>query len=241
MKNLMIILLAISTLTLSSCGSLKNLDLDQIAGALEGSGLSNEKIIAGLREALNVGTRNSVSVLEKKDGFLKNSLVKIALPPEAQKIATKLSNNPIGKQLVDDFIVKMNRAAEGAAADAKPIFISAIKGITISDGLSILKGADNEATMYLKNKTYSKLVSSYKPKIKTSLDKIKLDEAWKKVTTVYNALPGTSPVNVDLSQYVTEKATDGVFKLVAKEEKKIREDPVARVTDLLKDVFGTLD
>jgi len=247
MNYIKILFLGLIIVAISGCSALKKLDVDKVVGGVDKvlgeGGLSNTDIIAGLKEALTVGTTNSVKKVNLKDGFLKNELIKIALPKEAQKVADVLTKTlgPIGEKAVNDFVVKLNRTAEDASAKAKPIFINAVKDITIQDGLAILKGADNEATQYLKGKTYNKLVTAFKPDIKQSLNKVKLNDAWSKVTNLYNKIPGAKPVEVDLAQYTTTQATDGLFKLIAVEEKKIRKDPVARVSDILKKVFSTLD
>lgn len=247
MNNIKIILFGLLLVVFTGCSALKELDVDKVIGGVdkvlgEGS-LSNADVIAGLKEALTIGATNSVKNVNVTDGFLKNELIKIALPKEAQKVADVLTNTlgPIGEKAVNDFVVKLNRTAEDASAKAKPIFVDVVKDITIQDGFSILKGADNEATQYLKGKTYNKLVTAFKPDIETSLNKVKLNDAWRKVTKLYNNIPGTKPVEVDLAQYTTNQATDGLFKLIEVEEKKIRKDPVARVSDVLKKVFSTLD
>ncbi len=232
---------------LFGCSALKELQLDDVVGAIDNvvgeNGLSNADVISGLREALKVGTNQSVSKVNIADGFLKNNLIKIPLPKEAEKVAEVLKNTlgPIGEKAVNDFVVKLNRAAEDASAKAKPIFLNAITDISIQDGFNILKGNDNAATQYLKGKTYKNLVTAFKPNIETSLNKVKLNDAWKRVSTLYNRIPGSKPVEVDLAQYTTTRATDGLFKLIEVEEKKIRKDPKARVSDILKKVFSTLD
>jgi len=244
MKNIKIILFTLTVIAFTGCSALKELGVDKVLpGVLSEDGLSNADVISGLKEALTVGATNSVKNVNVTDGFLKNELIKIALPKEAEKVADVVTKTlgPIGKKAVNDFVVKLNRTAEDASAKAKPIFVNAVKDITIQDGFTILKGADNEATQYLKGKTYNKLISAFKPDIETSLNKVKLNNAWFKVTNLYNKIPGTKPVEVDLAQYTTTQATNGLFKLIEVEEKKIRKDPGARVTDLLKKVFSTLD
>jgi len=247
MNNIKILFLGVTIIAFAGCSALQKIDVDKVIGGVEQvlgeDGLSNTDVIAGLKEALSLGATNAVKKVNVADGFLKNELIKIALPKEAQKVADVLTKNlgPIGEKVVNDFVVKLNRTAEDASAKAKPIFISAVKNITIQDGFSILKGADNEATQYLKGKTYNKLVTAFKPDIETSLNKVKLNDAWRKVTNLYNKIPGAKPVEVDLAQYTTDQATAGLFKLIEVEEKKIRKDPAARVSDILKKVFSTLD
>lgn len=207
-----------------------------ITDDLEG-GLTNDEIIAGLKEALRVGSDNSVTTLNKENGYFADLALKILLPPEAANVESKLRDFGFG-YMVDDVILKMNRAAEAAAVKAKPIFINAITNITINDGLNILNGSDNAATIYLQNNTQTQLVAAYKPDIQAAMEEAGAQQAWASVTSKYNSLPLVTPVNTDLSQHVTQKAMDGLFLTIAKEEKKIRQDPVARVTDILKKVFG---
>ena len=178
-------------------------------------------------------------------------MIKILLPPEARVITENLSRIPGGERLVEDVVMRINRAAEDAAKEALPIFVSAVTSMTINDGLAILKGHETAATDYLRTNTYNQLFALYQPKIKTSTDKklignISTTESWNKLTTEWNKiansmagrLAGFKPVNVQLDQYLTGKALDGLFLKVGQEEKKIRTDPVARVTELLKRVFG---
>jgi len=247
MKVVKICCFAWLIVSLSGCDALKNIQVDEmvktIENAVDGKGLSNTDVIAGLREALKVGTNNSVSKVNVADGFLNNNLIKIPLPKEAEKVAEVVQNTlgPIGEKAINEFVTKLNRAAEDASAKAKPIFLNAITDITIQDGFEILKGKNNAATQYLKGKTYDNLVTAFKPDIETSLNKVKLTEAWRKVTSLYNKIPGSKAVEVDLAKYTTTRATDGLFKLIEVEEKKIRKDPKARVNDILKKVFSTLD
>jgi len=247
MNNIKILLFATTLFIFAGCSALKEIDMNKVMGGVDKvlgeDGLTNTDVISALKEALTLGATNSVKKVNVADGFLKNELIKIALPKEAQKVADVLTNTlgPIGEKAVNDFVVKLNRTAEDASAKAKPIFINAIKGITIQDGFSILKGANNEATQYLKGKTYNQLVTAFKPDIETSLNKVKLNDAWFKITNLYNKIPGAKPVEVDLAQYTTNQATDGLFKLIEVEEQKIRKDPMARASDLLKKVFSTLD
>jgi hypothetical protein len=199
------------------------------------NGLSNDEIISGLKEALRIGTGNGTQKLAAVDGFFKDAAIKILLPAEAKKVEQKLRSIGMGKQ-VDEAILSMNRAAEDAAQSAAPIFINAIKGITIQDGLGILKGGDFAATDYLKAKTVSQLTEAFRPVIEQSLQKVGATKHWKKAFTTYNTF-STEKVNPDLSAYVTEKALAGIFYQVAQEEQKIRKDPAARTTALLKKVF----
>lgn len=213
--------------------------------------LTTAEIVAGLRQALNIGADSSLARISKTDGYYRDEMIKILLPPEARVITENLSRIPGGERLVEDVVMRINRAAEDAAKEALPIFVSAVTSMTINDGLAILKGHETAATDYLRTNTYDQLFALYQPKIKTSTDKklignISTTESWNKLTTEWNKiansmagrLAGFTPVNVQLDQYLTGKALDGLFMKVGQEEKKIRTDPVARVTELLKRVFG---
>lgn len=199
--------------------------------------LTNDEVIRGLKEALNVGTNNSTKSASKADGFYKNPLVFIPFPPEAEKIRNTVVNLGMQKQ-VDDFVRTLNRAAEEASKEAAPVFLEAIKGMSISDGFGILKGADNAATKYLQDKTSGQLTQKFTPIIKRAIEKVEVTRYWNPIITTYNKVPGVQKQNPNLEQYITIKALDGLFKLVAAEEKKIRTDPLAQVTALLKRVFG---
>ncbi|MFI5164030.1 MAG: DUF4197 domain-containing protein [Bacteroidia bacterium] len=199
--------------------------------------LSNDEVVQGLREALNVGTNNSTSSASKADGFYKNPMIFIPFPPEADKIKSTVIDLGMQKQ-VNDFEMSMNRAAEEAAKTAAPIFLDAIKGMSIQDGFSILKGADNAATDYLKNKTSSDLTAKFTPIIRNAIAKVEVTKYWNPVITAYNKVPFVEKQNPNIEQYVTAKALEGLFKLIAEEEKKIRTNPAAQVSDILKRVFG---
>ncbi len=199
--------------------------------------LSEAEVTQGLKEALTVGTSNSTANANKTDGYYLNPRIKIPFPSEAVTVENTLRN--LGQdKLVDDFIQKLNRAAEDAAIKAKPIFINAITSITIQDGFSILKGSDDAATVYLKSKTYNELNLAFKPGIQKSLDDVGASKAWSAVTSFYNQIPFVTTVNTDLADYTTKKGLDGLFVLVSDEEGKIRKDPAARVNDILKKVFS---
>jgi len=198
--------------------------------------LSNDEIISGLREALQVGTEKGANKLSAVDGFFKDAAIKILMPTEAQKAEKTLRNMGLGRQ-VDNAILSMNRAAEDAAKSASPIFINAIKGMSFQDALGILRGGDNAATNYLKDKTTISLTEAFRPVIENSLAKVGATKHWNTVFTTYNKL-SADKVNPDLSAYVTEKALAGIFFQVAQEEQKIRKDPMARTSDILKKVFS---
>jgi hypothetical protein len=211
--------------------------VDKMLGMSGGkSALSNEEIISGLKEALKVGTEKGTNKISAIDGFFKDAAIKILMPAEAQKAEKTLRNIGLGRQ-VDNAILSMNRAAEDAAKSASPIFINAIKGMSFQDALGILRGGDNAATSYLKNKTTVSLTEAFRPVIESSLKKVDATKYWNTVFTSYNKL-SAEKVNPDLSAYVTEKALAGIFYQVAQEEQKIRKDPMARTSDILKKVFS---
>jgi hypothetical protein len=209
----------------------------EVARVTGGSALTNDDIIKGLKEALSVGTSNGTNRLSVVDGFFKDAALKILMPAEAQKVEKTLRNLGMGKQ-VDNAILSMNRAAEDAAKSAAPIFLNAIKGITIQDGMSILKGDNQAATSYLKGKTQNPLTEAFRPVIEQSLKKVDATKYWNTLFTTYNKV-SRDKVNPDLAAYVTEKALYGIFFQVGKEEEKIRQDPAARTTEILKKVFGS--
>lgn len=200
--------------------------------------LSTNDVASGLKEALAVGVQKGTTQLSSVDGFFKDAAIKILLPPEAQKVEKTLRNVGMGK-LVDDAILSMNRAAEDAAKSAAPIFVNAIKGMSIQDAWGILRGSDTAATGYLRTKTTSPLTEAFRPVIEGSLAKVDATKHWNNLITAYNKIPLVSKVNPDLSSYVTEKALSGIFHQVGVEEQAIRKDPLARTSDLLKKVFGS--
>jgi hypothetical protein len=202
------------------------------------SSLSNDEIINGLKEALTIGTDSASKRLHKTDAFFTNAAIKILMPPEAQKVESTLRKAGLGS-LADKAILSMNRAAEDAAGGISSIFIDAVKQMTVTDGLKILKGGDFAATDYLKVNTTAKLTEKMRPVIEASLAKVNATTYWKDAFTAYNKIPLTkSQVNPDLTAYVTDKAMAGIFYSIGQEEQKIRKDPAAQVTSLLKKVFG---
>jgi Protein of unknown function (DUF4197) len=200
-------------------------------------GLSEKDATDGIREALINGTGQSVKLVSVIDGYWGNPEIKIPFPPEAKDMESKLRTIGMGKK-VDEFNVSMNRAAEKAANEAKPVFIAAIKGMTVKDAVNIVRGPDNAATMYLKNTTSPELIVKFQPIIKTSLEDVNATKYWRDLISAYNKIPLVKKMNPDLAQYVTRKAIDGLFIMIAKEELKIRKDPMARTSELLKKVFG---
>ncbi|MDP1747625.1 MAG: DUF4197 domain-containing protein [Bacteroidota bacterium] len=201
--------------------------------------LSNDEVIKGLKDALTVGTNNSTGIASKADGYYKNPKLFIPFPPEAKQVKDKM--DALGmKPQTDKFVMTLNRAAEEAAKNAAPVFINAVKGMSIGDGFGILKGADNAATQYLKDKTTAELKQKFTPIVKAAIDKVEVTKYWNPIITKYNKIPMVQKQNPDLTAYVTEKAMAGLFMLLAEEELKIRKDPMARVNDILKRVFGSL-
>jgi hypothetical protein len=248
-KNYFVLIIVI--LLFSSCAKLMQIAQQALD---EDKPLSQTEIIAGLKEALVVGTGNSVDILGVTDGYYRDELVKIFLPPEADIIVNNIGKIPGGSQLLEDVLLRINRAAEDAVSEAKPIFVNSIKSMTINDAVGILRGEDNAATQYLRRTTYDGLFQLYKPKIRTSLDKklvgnISTAQSWNTLTGKWNEIAGTTvgqiaglkTVNVELDEYLTHKGLDGLFLKIEAEEKLIRENPAARITEILKRVFGTLD
>ncbi len=201
--------------------------------------LTNDEVISGLKEALSVGIKNSVSLTSVVDGFLGNPTIRLPFPPDAIKVKEKALNLGLSGQ-VEKFETTLNRAAEEATKEAMPIFIDAIKNMSVQDGFAILKGGNGAATKFLKDQTISKLVIAFTPKVKEATSKVKLTEYWNPIITKYNALTMGEDLNPDLDAYITQKSIEGLFIMVAKEEDKIRLDPAARVSDLLSKVFGSL-
>ncbi|UAY51017.1 DUF4197 domain-containing protein [Ferruginibacter albus] len=200
-------------------------------------GLSNDDIISGLKEALKVGADSSVAKVSKVDGFFKDAAIKILLPPEAQKVESTLRSMGMGS-MVDKAILSMNRAAEDAAGGVGDIFLNSITHMTITDGLQILQGNDTAATSYLRKSTTSQLTQKFRPVIDSSLKKFDATKYWNEVFTTYNKIPFVQKVNPDLVGYVTDKSLNGLFYNIGLQEQKIRKDPAAQVTDILKKVFG---
>ena len=198
---------------------------------------NGSNIAAGLKEALQVGTERSVQKLSVLDGFFANAIIKILMPDEAKKVEQKLRAIGFGN-MVDNAILSMNRAAEDASKSAAPIFINAIKQMTIQDAVGILRGNDFAATDFLKSKTSAALTNAFRPVIDASLQKVNATKYWNTIFTTYNKL-SFNKINPDLSAYVTDKALSGIFYQVGLEEQKIRKDPAARTTDLLRQVFGS--
>lgn len=230
-------LLAISSLfLLFGCA-----ELQQIASQYpELNALGNQDISMGLKEALNNGISKQVTKLTTTDGFYKNQLVKILLPPELQKVDKTLRDIGLSN-LADEGLKVLNRAAEDGVKEATPIFVDAVKGMTFNDARTILMGSQDSATSFLQNSTSTALYGKFSPVIQNSLSKVGADKVWANIITKYNSIPMVKKVNPDLKDYVTQEAMKGVFKMVAVEEKNIRTNLSSRTSDLLKRVFAMQD
>jgi hypothetical protein len=235
MKKIVLLLLLLSSLRTNGQVTINSV-IQTVNNAL-GAGLSNEEITKGLKEALNVGTKNASGKAAKTDGYYKNKLIRIPFPSDARDMRTTLMKMGMKKQ-VDAFEKQMNRAAEDAAKKAAPIFMKAVTSMTIQDGLTILRGKDDEATQYLRKTTAAQLSKEFRPIISASLKKVEITKYWNPLFTTYNKVPFVKKVNPKLDEFVTNKAIEGLFLLIAEEETKIRKDPAARITEILKKVFG---
>jgi len=223
---------AVVLFCLTGCDTAKN-----ILSSVGNSSLTNDEVVQGLKEALKVGTDSSTHLLSLTDGFYKDIAVKILMPPEAQKVEKTLRDVGFGS-VVDKSVLSMNRAAEDASKYVGNIFLNAIKQMSIQDAFGILRGGNFAATDYLKQKTTPELVTAFTPVISKSLANTNATKYWKDVFSVYNRFSST-PVDTDLTGYVTQKTLDGLFYHIGLEEQKIRKDPAARVTDILKKVFAS--
>jgi hypothetical protein len=232
MKRLIYPLLFIA-FAFQSCDTMSQLPIK-----IGGNGVTEAEAGAGIKEALSQGLVNAVLKLNKEDGFFKDAIYKVLLPPDAKKIENTLRNIGFGST-VDKAILQINRAAEDAAGTAKPIFIDAVKSMTVSDAIGLIKNGDTSATHFFRVKTTDKLIAAFLPIIKASLDKLDATRLYGELVTKYNSLPTTfKKLNPDLPGYVTGRATFALFDLVAGEERNIRQNVAARTTDLLKKVFG---
>lgn len=244
MKKLILSLGIFFSLSIVSC-DVMNEAADILLTDSEGStkpALSNEEVIAGLKEALNVGIQNSVDLTSVTDGFLGNAEIRLPFPEDAIKVKEKALDWGLDNQ-VEKFETTLNRAAEEACKEALPIFKDAILNMSISDGFNILNGGDGAATKYLKDNTSAALKTAFRPKVDEAISKVKLTDYWNPIITKYNSamnFTGGEKLNPDLNEYVLDRAISGLFLMVEKEENKIRKDPLARVTDLLQKVFGSI-
>ena len=236
-KTMKKIISLIAVFTLISCA-----ELQQVVDTIPQTGtvLTNADIASGLRQALDNGIDKQVSKLTKTDGFYRNQLVKILLPQELQKVDKTLRDIGLGN-LADEGLLMINRAAEDAVKEATPIFVNAVRQITFDDAKNILLGSDNAATNYLSSKTNTDLYNKFNPVIKNSFDKVGANQVWANIITKYNSVPLVQKVNPDLTDYVTQQALNGVFTMIAVEEKEIRTNFNSRTTDLLRRVFALQD
>lgn len=244
-KNILFLLLG-SSLWMTSCDILNDVAGEVLTTPTTGDQgaprLTNQEVISGLKEALTVGITNAVDITSVTDGFLGNSQIKLPFPESALALKEQALDWGLENQ-VTKIVETLNRAAEDAAKEATPIFVNAIKNMSINDGFEILNGGEGAATSFLKRTTTDQLITAFSPKVEASIEKVKLTSYWNPVATRYNQaapLLGKERVEADLNAYVTQKAIDGLFLMVEKEENKIRKDPAARVTDLLSKVFGSL-
>ncbi|MBL0336485.1 MAG: DUF4197 domain-containing protein [Chitinophagaceae bacterium] len=215
------------------------IDLSKLLKKKDNSGISQDEAGRGIKEALSQGVTSAILNLNKPDGFFGSEIYKMLLPPDALKVEKTLRKLGMGNQ-VDKAILAINRGAEDAVGFAKPIFVDAIKEMTLADALNIVKGPKDAATSYFKQKTKEKLIAAFTPSVKASLDKTDATKYYTDIITSYNKLPTTfNKVNPDLTSYVVGKAVDALFDQVAKEEANIRSNPLARTSDLLKKVFGS--
>src|SRR3990170_163933 len=236
MKN---ILLVVSIIALSGCSSTQiNQTLGEVNKALElEQPLTAVDVAEGLKEALIKGISSGSDIASQLDGYFKNPEIKIPFPPEVKKVEDKLRQLGFDNE-VDRFVLTLNRGAEDAAKEAKPIFITAIRQMTIQDAWSILKGEQDAATQYLKRTTSALLKEKFLPVIQNSLNKVNATKYYSDLVNTYNKIPLVQKVNPDLDEYATDKAIEGLFIMIAKEERNIRANPMARTTELLKKVFG---
>jgi hypothetical protein len=238
MKKLLLVLLLIPLISIAQ--TKKKVKKIKVKTPTVTNVINTVDISAGLKEALNKGVTEQVSKLTIIDGFYKNEAVKILIPEELQRVDATLRKLGMGS-LVDDGIKSLNRAAEDAVKESTPIFINAIKNISISDAKGILLGNESAATSYLKDSTTKELYAKFNPVVQESIGKVGADVIWNSIIKKYNTIPLVNKVNPDISDYVTTKAMEGVFKMIAVEEKNIREKLTSRNSDLLKSVFALQD
>jgi len=210
---------------------------ESVNSGTSGGALTNSEVIAGLKEALTIGAKESATIASAVDGFYKNPKIAIPWPSEAQKVKDALLNIGFSRQITA-FEESMNRAAEEAAKGAFDVFAGAVREMTIQDGFTILNGVDTAATHYLREKTTVPLKEKFSPIVRNAIDKVNVTSYWNPLVNAYNLIPGVTRQNPNLEDYITGKAIDGLMTLIAEQEMKIRQDPAAQVTALLKKVFG---
>lgn len=231
------LLFFITTLVMMAGSASAQLDLNKLKSSLEGK-LTADEVGAGLKEALSTGVSKGADLVSVSNGYFGNPQIKIPFPAEIKQVETRLRKMGMGNQ-VDQFVLSLNQAAEEAAKEAKPVFISAIKQMTIQDVWAVFKGKEDAATQYLNRTTSAQLHEKFKPVVKQSLEKVNATKYYATLISAYNKLPLVKKVNTNLEDYATNKAIEGLFVMVAKEEKNIRQNPTARTSDLLKKVFGS--
>ena len=235
MKKVMLLgLLTMGSFTLNSCD-----ELQQVMGNTTQGG-SGFNVASGLKQALEMGVSSGVDLLSKDGGYFKDQAVRILLPEELQKVDKTLRSVGLGS-LADQGLKVLNEAAENAVSQAKPIFLSAIRNMTFTDAMNILKGDNTAATTYLKNSTYSSLETAFAPNVQASLSEVDADKVWENIINKYNQIPLVKPVEPNLTKYVTQQAINGLFVKVGDKEKEIRTNIAARTTPLLKSVFAMQD
>ncbi|MEX2593518.1 MAG: DUF4197 domain-containing protein [Anditalea sp.] len=237
MKNSINVLLSFIFVILIGCTAT---DLNRILKGASGAALTNEDVANGLKDALAKGVSTGAESASRQDGFFKNELIRIALPEEFRKVEATMRQLGLGSE-VDKVLLAINRGAENAASQAKPIFINAIRQLSIQDAFSILKGQPDAATEYLQKNTTGQLTTLFRPEIQEALDQVGATRYYSDLVKTYNAIPTTKKINPDLNAYVTEKALEGLFKLIAEEEKNIRENPLERTTAIMRRVFAAQD
>lgn len=237
MKKYPVLILLLIAVMVGSCGLTLPIPTGTGGGNTGPLPLTDAEILAGLRDAIQVGAQSAAKAANKTDAYYRNPKLYIPFPAEAQNVADKVRQLGFNS-LVDNFVMTLNRGAEDAAGKAAPIFIDAVKKMGWNDVRAILKGNDNAATEFFKTHTRKPLYDAFYPVIKNSLDQVEATRYWTDITGTYNKIPLVKPVNTDLTAYATNKALDGLFILLADEEAKIRKDPVNRITDILKRVFG---
>ena len=236
MKQLLIAILVVAHL--NAFGQLDKLINDAKKAVGTPKALTKEEVANGLKEALVNGIAKGTDLTSKMDGYFKNPEIKIPFPKDVKKVEDKLRQLGMGSE-VDRFVLTLNRGAEEAAKEAKPIFISAIKQMSIDDAFAVLKGQPDAATQFLKRTTSAQLKEKFKPVVQTNLDKVNATKYYGDLISNYNRIPFVSKVNPNLNEYATDMAIQGLFTMIAKEEKSIRQDPAARTSELLKKVFGS--
>ncbi len=234
MKKFALVIILVSGFTFARA---QNGFLNGIFTGNNGTQLTNDNMVEGLMEALKMGINTASGNASKSDGFFKNPDIFIAFPPEAEKVKSTVEGMGMKKQ-VDDFVMKLNRAAEKASEKAAPIFLDALKQMSINDALNILQSKEDAATQYLKAKTMTPLTDAFAPVINDALSSVGATQAWEVLASAYNSVPFIKKVNPDLGKYTTEKALIGIFKLVSQEEMKIRKDPGGFGNSVVQNVFG---